>query len=529
MRYLVIILIFCCGTVNAQVEDAWVYFTDKQQVEFYMSQPEQMLSAKALQRRQKQNIPLDEHDVPISSDYISQLKNSAEIDFLAKSKWLNAVHVRGELLELEKLSSLNIVEEIVFLDRTLQNKAASNQKGQVSNKFEKVYQLSYGLSSNQIEMLGVQHLHSGGFQGEGMTIAVMDAGFPGVNYFSAFDSIRKNKQILGGYNFVDRNLNIYSRHPHGTSVLSTMGGFVKDSLIGTAPKADYYLFITEDYLQEHPLEESLWVEAAEYADSLGVDIINTSLGYSTFDNPKYNHKYSELDGKTTFISRGAEMAASRGIIVVNSAGNEGNDPWTYITAPADANSVLTVGAVDSIGELTSFSSIGPTADGRIKPDVVAQGKEVVVIRGDGLIGMSSGTSFSSPIIAGAVASFWQLNPNKTSDEIVQMVKELGNQSGSPDEFYGYGIPNFENIILETEYLDPVEELSIYPNPVSDYLFVDLPEKELPAELKVFSIFGHKILQKTLIEERTPIYLEFLNKGIYIVTIGDKSSIKIIKH
>lgn len=529
MRYLVIILFLYCELLTAQVEDAWVYFSDKQQVSFYLSQPEAMLSANAILRRQQQQIPFDEIDVPISSDYISLLKNTAAIEILAKSKWLNAVHVRGELSELEKLKSLSILKEIVFLDRNLQNKPESNQKTRIADKFEKMETYSYGISSNQIEMLGVQHLHNSGFQGEGVTIAVMDAGFPGVNYFAAFDSIRQNKQILGGYNFVDRNSNVYVRHPHGTSVLSTMAGFVKDTLVGTAPKANYYLFITEDYLQEHPLEESLWVEAAEFADSLGVAIINTSLGYTTFDNPNYDYSYSDMDGNTTFISRGAELAASRGIVVVNSAGNAGNDPWTYITAPADAPSVMTVGAVDSNGELTSFSSVGPSSDGRIKPDVVAQGQQVVLVGGNGLIRRSAGTSFSSPLIAGAIASFWQANPDKTSKEIVQMVKESGSQSANPNEFYGFGIPDFEQLFKEMNAIVPVENVQLFPNPVHDYLFVHIPEQELPVELKVFSIFGSKVFEKILTEERTPIHLEFLNKGMYIVTLEDKTSVKIIKN
>ncbi len=515
--------------MHAQVDEAWVYFTDKQQVEFYMNQPDQMLSAKALQRRLNQNISLDEHDIPISSEYISELLNEADIDVLAKSKWLNAVHVRGQLIEIEKLNTLDIVEEVTYLDRSIQNKSTTNEKAQLVNKFEKIEQLPYGFSSNQVEMLGLQHLHNKGFQGKGMTIAVMDAGFPGVNYFSTFDSIRQNKQILGGYNFVDRNSNFYSRHPHGTSVLSTMGGFVRDTLVGTAPKADYYLFITEDYLQEHPLEESLWVEAAEYADSLGVDIINTSLGYATFDNPNYSYSYTDLDGATTFISRGAEIAASRGIVVVNSAGNEGNDPWTYITAPADAPGVLTVGAVTSDEQLTNFSSIGPTADGRIKPDVVAQGQQVVVVRSDGLMGLSSGTSFSSPIMAGAVASFWQAYPDKTSIEILQLLKESGSHSKNPNEFYGYGIPNFELLLQEGNTVEPVQNLVVYPNPVSAYLFIDIPEEKLPVDLKVFSIFGQEILSQQITEERTPVDVKFMNSGIYIVELGTKTSVKIIKN
>ena len=528
-RNLVIILFFVSSALNAQVEDAWVYFKEKQDIAFFMDQPEQMLSAKAIQRRLKQNIPLDNHDIPISVDYITQLKEFGDFKILAKSKWLNAVHVRGALTELQALVGLEFVDEIEFLNKSFQNKPGNSSKIDLVDKFEKIEQLPYGFSSNQVGMLGVEYLHNEGFQGEGMTIAVMDAGFPGVNYYSTFDSIRQNKQILGGYNFVDRNSNIYSRHPHGTSVLSTMGGFVKDTLIGTAPKAEYYLFITEDYLQEHPLEESLWVEAAEYADSLGVDIINTSLGYSTFDNPNHSYTYQDLDGETTFISRGAEIAATRGIVIVNSAGNSGNDPWTYVTAPADAKSVLTVGAVNPVGELTSFSSIGPTSDQRIKPDVVAQGQGVVVVRGNGLMGTSSGTSFSSPIMAGAIASLWQAHPDKTSLEIVEMVKQSGSHAREPNEFYGYGIPNLGVLLPDEVVVEPVAELSFYPNPVNDFLYIDLPSSELPVDLKVFSIFGQEIIEQKITEERTPVDLNFLLPGIYIVELDSGTSVKIIKN
>ena len=275
-----------------------------------------------------------------------------------------------------------------------------------------------------------------------MHIAVIDAGFPGVNTLSAFSRIRTNNKILGGYDFVNRNINFYTGDSHGTSVLSTIAGFVADQFVGTAPDASFYLFITEDNTKETPLEESLWVEAAERADSLGVDIINTSLGYYTFDNPKHDYTYADMNGNKTFISRGAEIGFSRGMILVNAAGNEGAVAWKYIIAPADAKSVLAVGAVNASKVIASFSSFGPTADDRVKPDVLAHGQDVFVINAAGNIATSNGTSFASPVMAGVVACFWQKNPTKTNKEIIQIIKESAHLYNNPSPQYGYGIPKF---------------------------------------------------------------------------------------
>ena len=281
---------------------------------------------------------------------------------------------------------------------------------QHKNKLEITTDYNYGNASNQIEMLKGEVLHQNNFTGEGMQIAILDAGFPNVDNFAAFKHIQDNNQILGGYDFVQRNEDFYTGYSHGMSVLSTIAGFLENEFVGTAPDAEFYLFITEDYDNETPLEESLWVEAAEKADSLGVDVINTSLGYTTFDNPNYNYTYNDMDGKTTFISRGAEIAFSRGLLLVNAAGNEGDTLWHYISAPADAESVLSIGAVNAVGTIAPFSSYGPTSDGSIKPDVCAQGSECIHYKCSGNIATSNGTSFASPILAGVITCLWQAFP-----------------------------------------------------------------------------------------------------------------------
>ncbi|MDP2088400.1 MAG: S8 family serine peptidase [Flavobacteriaceae bacterium] len=431
---------------DTQIEIAWVYFKDKPSKETYKSNPLTMLSQRSINRRTKQNIPLDDIDVPIEKTYYNQIKNTAGIKIMAKSKWLNALHIEGTKTNINKLKLISFVSKVDFADKSL------NISGRISdakrshhpeNKFGTITtDFNYGNTLTQIQMLGGDVLHQQNFTGNGMLIAVIDAGFPGVNTMSAFSRMRSNNKILGGYDFVNRNDNYYTGNSHGTSVLSTIAGYVENQFVGTGPDASFYLFITEDSAKETPLEESLWVEAAERADSLGVDIINTSLGYYTFDNPKHDYTYADMNGSKTFISRGAELGVSRGMILINAAGNEGAVVWKYIIAPADAKSVLTVGAVNENKVIASFSSFGPTSDGRVKPDVLAQGLNAFVINSSGQIAPSSGTSFASPIMAGVIACYWQKNPTKTNKEIIKLIKESAHLYQSPTPQEGYGIPKF---------------------------------------------------------------------------------------
>lgn len=434
------------NSTDTSIEIAWIFFNDKPSKATFLGNPTTMLSQRSINRRTRQNIPLDAMDVPIEKTYFHQIKNANGITIKAKSKWLNALHIEGTKTNINKLKLLSFVAKVEFADKSL------NLSGRVSdrkrahhpgNKFGTITtDFIYGNTLTQIQMLGGEKLHQQNFTGSGMYIAVIDAGFPGVNTMSAFSRIRANNQILGGYDFVNRNSNFYAGNSHGTSVLSTIAGFVENQFVGTAPNASFYLFITEDNTQETPLEESLWVEAAERADSLGVDVINTSLGYYTFDNPKHDYTYADMNGSKTFISRGAEIGFSRGMILVNAAGNEGNNSWKYIIAPADAKSVLAVGAVNASKIIANFSSFGPTADGRIKPDVLAHGQAVYVINAAGNMVTSDGTSFASPVMAGVVACFWQKNPTKTNKEIIQIIKESAHLYNNPSPQYGYGIPKF---------------------------------------------------------------------------------------
>ncbi len=330
-------------------EDAWVYFTDKPDTDSYLASPLTMLSQRALDRRAAQGIAVDQTDVPIHQAYIDQIAALGTVQVLAKSKWLNAIHVRGSQPDVSSLGNLSFVDHVQFADTSLNEagKPRPQRANATSKTLETAEDFPYGNSANQIGMLSGEYVHQQGYTGSDKIIAVLDAGFPGVDVAQPFQRLRDNNKILGGYNFVDRIENVYTRSSHGTMVLSTMGGYTVDQLVGTAPDASYYLFITEDAPQENPVEESYWVEAAEMADSLGVDVINTSLGYFGYDNPNYSYTYENMDGQTSFIARGADIAFSRGMVVVVSAGNSGNSADPFISTPADAANVLTVGAVNA--------------------------------------------------------------------------------------------------------------------------------------------------------------------------------------
>lgn len=525
------LLLLLSSAMFAQEEDAWVYFNAKPNAQTYLATPLDMLSQRSLDRRTNQNIALSTTDAPIEKTYVSQVKLSAGITIMAKSKWLNALHIRGSQANITALKNLAFVDKVVFADKTLNTtskKAQNNKTAQTKDKFKTAVNYAYGTSANQIQMLNGQVLHQQNYTGSGKIIAVLDAGFPGVDTAQPFQNLISNNRILGGYDFVSRNDNFYTGDDHGTMVLSTMGGYKENSLVGTAPDASYYLFITENDASENPVEESLWVEAAEKADSLGVDIITTSLGYFEFDNPNYSHTYSDMNGTTNFISRGAEMAFNKGIIVVASAGNEGNTAEPHIGAPADAVSVITVGSVTASKVRSSFSSIGPSFDNRIKPDVMAQGTAAVVSDTSGSIVTINGTSFSCPIMAGMIACLWQAFPSKTNQEIRQMLLESSDRYSAPTNTYGYGIPNFGTTLGVENFEVPV--FSMYPNPVQTTVSFSFPYQST-ASVAIYSVLGQKVIEKQITNQNPVLSLQSLKSGLYFYVFdaeGMHKTGKIIK-
>jgi hypothetical protein len=517
-----------CGF--SQQQDAWVYFNSKADVDFYLANPLEMLTQRSIDRRTAQGIALDFMDVPIDQANVDLVAAATGITVMAKSKWLNAVHVRGSQTDINALSTLSCVDSIDFADDSLD--ASSGRHGapiahtsapanrQMSTQIE----FPYGNSANQIQMLNGQLLHQADYTGAGKMIAVLDAGFPGVDTAQPFQRLWNNNLILGGYNYVDGNDQVFTGNSHGTLVLSTMGGYTQDQLVGTAPDSSYYLFITEDTSSENPVEESYWVEAAEKADSLGVDVINSSLGYFDYDNPGYSYTYADMTGTKSFISRGADIAFTRGMVVVVSAGNSGGTASPNIGVPADGIHVLTVGAVTSAGDYASFSSVGPSADGRVKPDVAAQGSNAVVSTTEGVISTASGTSFSSPIIAGMVATFWSAVPTLTNQQVIDFVRQSADIYANPDTQKGYGIPDFElalnNALGVPDAVVP-QQAVLYPNPVSENFNVALPATISSGELTVYNALGQLIFDKKLEVQISTIDAGSLACGVYSYKISSK--------
>lgn len=536
MKKNVLIIVLLISAFGYSQEEAWVYFRDKPNSQYYFANPLQMLSQRALNRRTIQNIPLDLKDVPIHQPYIDQIAATPGIAIKASSKWMNCLHVTGTQIDIQSLSSLSFVDHVSFANATLNRlgKTSNSDHFSAVNKvLETQVTYNYGTSGNQIQMLNGNFLHQQNYTGSGKVIAILDAGFPGVNSATPFQRLRDNNQILGGYNFVDRSANYYAMNSHGTQVLSTMSGYVDSQLVGTAPDASYYLFVTEDSASETPLEESLWVEAAEMADQFGADVINSSLGYFDFDNPNYSYTYTNMNGTTAFCSRGANIAFTRGMVVVVSAGNSGNTSNPHISAPADATNVLTVGAVNSARNYASFSSIGPSFDGRIKPDVMAQGQSAVVAMPSGAVATNSGTSFSGPIIAGMVASFWQAFPNLTNARIVQLIKEASDRFTNPNAQYGYGIPNFQlalnNALANNQF--NATGFSVYPNPVNEEVTFSFPSNGVPREISIYNSLGQEVLTEISNNQRQVISLQSFESGIYFYKIASANDIfkgKLIK-
>ena len=532
MKYYFTFLFLVVSSVMFSQEDAWVYFKDKPSAQTYLDNPLTMLTQRALDRRTNQNIPLNLTDVPLEVAYINQVKLNSGITVMAQSKWLNALHIRGTQTNILSLKSLSFVDKVVFANKNLNTtskKVSENQVFQSKEKLKTTINYSYGSSANQIQMLNGQVLHQQNYTGSGKIIAILDAGFPGVNTAQPFKKLIDNHQILGGYDFVNRNNDFYTGDDHGTMVLSTMGGYKEDALVGTAPDASYYLFITEYDPTENPVEESYWVEAAEEADRLGVDIITTSLGYFGFDNANYSHTYSDMNGTTNFISRGAEIAFSKGIVVVASAGNEGNTAEPHIGSPADAVSVITVGAVTASKTKSPFSSIGPTYDLRIKPDVMAQGTAAVISDTGGNITTVNGTSFSCPIMAGMIACLWQAFPSKTNKEIRQMVLQSSDRYAAPNNNYGYGIPNFGLTLGVENFQSSLSSFSVFPNPAKttvSFLF-----ENNTGSVSIYSVLGQKVIEKEITSQNSILSVESLKSGLYFYTFdadGLHKTGKIIK-
>jgi hypothetical protein len=461
-KFKLILFLLFLTTFAARAQDSqyFVFFKDKAGTPYSLSTPSQFLSERSIARRQKQNISISEEDLPVDPDYVSQVKSSGAIVFYT-SRWWNGALIEASSAAIISVNALPFVSHSLLVapgKKMTGGRIRSNKHRKSSNADEPVNQI-------QLEQIGLDEMHDSGFKGEGIRVAIFDAGFIGVNQTEPFSLLFQESRVKQTFNFVNNKSEVFQNHSHGTEVLSVMAANTPGVFTGGAHQAEYLLYITEDVTSEYRVEEYNWTIAAERADSAGADVINSSLGYYDFDDPAMNYEKSDLDGKKAVITKAARKAIDKGIIVVTSAGNEGGNSWKLITPPADADGILAVGSVNSLGTLSSFSSQGPTTDNRIKPDVVSMGSGTTVIRWNGALGNSSGTSLSSPLIASLVTGVLQAFPTLSAAQVYEAIVNSAHQAGNPDNRLGYGIPHFRAVKNYIESEQAEEIISVYPNPV----------------------------------------------------------------
>jgi subtilisin family serine protease len=502
-----------------------VLFKDKANTPFTKTDSLNFLSQKAIDRRIAQHIALDMRDLPVDPAYVRAISDLGVSTFYT-TRWMNGVLVQCAAGLVATIQALPFVDRIVYAAPGKR----LNETGRNRNTGRKKQTQAGETTAAQNRTIGIDYMHEQGYHGEGVTIAVLDGGFPGVNTATPFHDLIADGRIDidASYDFVFNTPQVFQYDRHGTEVLSTMTAYVPDAFVGGAYKARYQLYVTEDVDSEFRIEEYNWLFAAEHADSAGVDIISSSLGYYDFDDTSMNYAQADMNGTTTVVTRAAQWASERGIVVVSAAGNEGTLPWKIIAAPADAPGVLAVGNVNSSGTRATTSSTGPTADGRIKPDVAALGQSISVIVESGSVGAESGTSVAAPQVAALVAGVWQHYPRLTALEVVALIKNTASQASTPDNQIGYGIPNFKAIVNYQETVTQEQPFIVYPNPFIDTLHIRPNDiSEIPnCQLELISALGTKIATADVtfdILNRTyETNLATLSPGLYILNITTPS-------
>ena len=456
LKILLPVLVLFCGESKAQLTRYIVRFADKSNNPYSISQPSAFLSPRALERRTRHGIAINQTDLPVSPGYIDSVRLSGNVTILNSSKWLNQVAIQTSdsaalvrisqfpfVLNTQAIASREIAHGNKFPTEPLSDLPLLPRPQQTEGYY------SYGRSGGQINLHRGSFLHELGFRGQGMQMSLMDAGFFRYQTLPTFDSVRTNGQILGTWDFVRNEVSVNEDNSHGMQCFSTIAANMPGIFTGTAPGASFYLFRSEDVNSEYPIEEHFWAAAAERADSLGVDVISTSLGYTTFSDPAFDYTYADMNGHTTMIAKAAATAASKGMLVLVSAGNDGTNAWRYICTPADADSVITVGAVDTLGRVGNFSSYGPSSDGRQKPSLTAVGwNAIVASASSGLPAVSSGTSFSCPNLAGLATCLWQGFPEISNMELQHIMEQSAHKADDPDDRVGYGIPDMKKAFIK---------------------------------------------------------------------------------
>ncbi len=529
----------------------FIEFRDKQNNPYSIDKPGEFLSARAMHRRAMQWIGYDSTDLPVTPSYIAGIQ-ALGVTILITTKWLN-----GAIADLPDTTLLDSIRNLPYVKGVGKQASSHSGPGNFTDKFtlesgsfeEINYSYfpvnmgvtigyNYGPSFTQIHMVNGDFLHQQGYRGEGKMIAVLDAGFQNADILPAFDSLWLNSQILGARDFVRPGNNVYKEHPHGMEVLSIIGGNIPGKLIGTAPKASFWLFRTEDTGSEYIIEEYNWISAAEVADSLGADVITSSLGYTTFNDPSQDHTCADMNGYTTPVSMGANFAADKGIIVTSSAGNSGGTSWQCISAPADALGAMGIGAVDSLGHHAGFSSTGEVST-RVKPNVVAMGEKTVLSAPDGTIIRGSGTSFSAPIIAGMMACLAQAVPTATNDMLIRATELSSSRISNPDSLVGYGIPDFAkaiSLVGEREIQTATLPIKVAPNPfIDNFILILYSEKGRTIKLTIVDPLGRTLGSAIAIsvgsgENRIRIdqpVLKRITPGFYLLRVEEDTKVTTI--
>jgi len=507
----------------------WVYFTDKTGSGYQINQPDQFLSERSVNRRALQRLAVDQLDLPVNPAYLQEIRDMG-VTIKHVSRWLNGI----AMIQMDEEMFQDVLQK-PFTDTlpwepqkfALHFPQTSGQ-ARFEPPLEQAPAFDYGIAREQVQQIRTDRLHEMGYTGGGVWIGVLDAGFYNVDSLPSFIPLLEEERVLDARNYVTGTSIYRQSNSHGMSVLSLMAGEWDGNMIGTAPHASYLLCMTEDPDQETRIEEIAWIEAAEYADSLGVDVLNTSLGYSEFDGGLYDYSYSDMDGVSSYIARAASLTASRGMVLCNSAGNSGDDEWFYITAPADAMDILAVGAVDSTNLLANFSSRGPSFDARIKPDVTTMGKGSGVQHRSGGLARGNGTSYASPLMAGSLAALWQAFPELPAKELMNNIRQSGHLSARPNSNYGYGTPNmlyaYHSITGIPAHFKS-GELELWPNPATEWIRIRVPETLIGLHQVSFYDMSGRL--KFLKEVELPgelVLPESMKPGIYLVEIRTSACI-----
>lgn len=509
----------------AQSSLVFVFFKNKPNKAAFYANPLSELSQKSLTRRTALGISLNDQDAPVEPSYIQNIQTLG-FTVTDYSKWLNGVAVNATPAQVATLQAQPYVQSVESFARNAQGATKNISKWespQDESSAKNLTTFDYGSGSDQIDQINLRQLHLAGYTGTGVTVAVIDSGFPYVDTGSAFSRLRTNGHIKGGYDFVTKGTDIYnaSLNNHGAVVLGAIGGYIQDTFVGAAPDADFYLYRSENAAVEIPEEELYWIEAAEEADRKGADLITTSLGYSTFDDPRYNYTYAQMNGTTSFIARGAEIAVNKGIFVLFAAGNSGAQPWHYILTPADNAKVFTIGSVDSSGASSGFSSYGPNSAGAIKPDASARGSASTTVNNNSTVTVS-GTSIATPIAAGGVACLLQAFSTMNREMMRNRLRETASLYPAYTDQMGFGILNFGNFYnatLNTSDLVKKNEIAVFPNPVKSILNI-ATEKEV-VSLEIYDHLGRLI---TGMKGRKSIPVEDFAKGVYYLKILMKDKV-----